>query len=155
MQVRIKLLSFITDGSHLDVAVLVTQARILTIALALLMFAGTAASAPQSGHPAQWEPRDGQKDFREPFQRPQEGKGLSERDMQDRLDFLGKMLTRNLNAADPGADLLFLNARASELIERAKQARTNSFQFDSLTGAVLQPAAGPAREYRWHARRIK
>jgi hypothetical protein len=115
----------------------VTNVRVLATALMILLVAGAAAPAPQSGYPPQWEQRGGQRDTREPFPRPPGDRSLSEREKQDRLDFLAKMLARNLSVADAGADMLFLSSRASELLERAKQARANNFQFDSLTGAIL------------------
>lgn len=111
--------------------------RIVTLAMLMLTLAGAATSAPQSGYAPQRGQRGGQRDTRELFQKAPGGRSLSEREKQDRLDFLGKFLAKNINAADAGADVLFLNTRASELYERAKEAGANNFQFESLTGAVL------------------
>lgn len=98
-------------------------------ALALLLLAAVVASAhPQRGQRGSWDPRG---------QRPPDSRGLSDRDKQERLDFLAKMLARNLDASEPGPDMNFLNTRAADLLERAKQARANNFQFESLTGAIL------------------
>jgi hypothetical protein len=103
--------------------------RISRLALALLLLAGAVASAyPQRGQRGGWDPRG---------QRPPDARGLSEGDKQERLDFLAKMLARNQNTSEPGADAIFLNTRAADLLERAKQARTNNFQFESLTGAIF------------------
>jgi hypothetical protein len=55
---------------------------------------------------------------------------------QERLDFLAKILAWRMAAPDIGPDGKFLNARAADLLERAKQALGNSFQFDRLAAAT-------------------
>lgn len=98
-------------------------------AIALLLFLG--ATAPAF---AQW----GQRGGRDPWwPKPPDGRDLTEHDKQERLEFLAKMLTRSSNLPEPGAEMQFLSARATELLDRAKQVRVNNFQFDSLTGAVI------------------
>jgi hypothetical protein len=66
-----------------------------------------------------------------------EGRILSEHEKQDRIDFLAKTLGWQSSQPDATVEMLFLHARASEMLERAKQARGNNFQFDSLVGATL------------------
>jgi len=65
-----------------------------------------------------------------------DGRGWSERDKQDRLDRLNKTMAWQVGLADPGPENSFLHARAGELIERTKQAKSNNFQFDRLSRAV-------------------
>jgi hypothetical protein len=65
-----------------------------------------------------------------------DGRGWSERDKQERLDRLTKSLAWWVNSPDPGIENVFLHARATDLLERTKQARGNNFQFDRLSRAV-------------------
>lgn len=65
-----------------------------------------------------------------------EGRGWSEREKQDRLDRLTKSLAWWVNSPDPGVENVFLHSRATDLLERTKQARGNNFQFDQLARAV-------------------
>jgi hypothetical protein len=69
-------------------------------------------------------------------QRDRGSRGWPERSKQERLDSLAKMLSWRTNAPDSPAECAFLNARAGELLERAKLARGNDFQFDRLATAT-------------------
>lgn len=69
-------------------------------------------------------------------QKGREGRERPEHDKQATLDRLSKMLSWGMNVPDPGPETIFLHARASELLERAKQARENNFQFDRLARAT-------------------
>jgi hypothetical protein len=69
-------------------------------------------------------------------QRGRDSRDWGQRSPQERLDFLAKMLSWRQNAADPSPENAFLNARAAELLERAKRARGNTFQFDRLANAT-------------------
>lgn len=52
------------------------------------------------------------------------------------LERLGKMLSWGMNVPGSSPELIFLQARASELLERTKQARENNFQFERLARAT-------------------
>jgi hypothetical protein len=69
-------------------------------------------------------------------QRAPDDRAWTEHDKQERLDRLTKSLAWWLNSPDPGAENVFLHARAADLLERTKQARGNNFQFDRLARAV-------------------
>jgi len=69
-------------------------------------------------------------------QRGRENREWGGRTSQERLAFLEKMLNWRANAPDPSPENLFLNARAGDLIEQARQAEGNSFQFDRLASAA-------------------
>ena len=69
-------------------------------------------------------------------QRKPPGRGWPEHSRQERLDFLAKMLAWQTNLPDPCPESTFLHARAAELLERARQARTSDFQFDRLADAT-------------------
>ncbi len=69
----------------------------------------------------------------------QRGRGDREwsgRSKQDRLDYLDRMLSRQMENSEPEPEVAFLRARASELLERAKLAMEKNFQFDRLAAAV-------------------
>ena len=98
----------------------------------LIALAGTvSASAGQSDYHG---PQRGQKDQRD--QKGADGKGWNERSRDERLESLSKMLTWRLKATDTCPESAFLQTRASELLDRARQARANFFQFDSLASAT-------------------
>jgi len=91
----------------------------------LLLAVPLAAAGPVSG---------GQRDQR--GQRERGSRGWSQGDKQERLDFLAKMLSLATGASEAPPECVFLNARAAELLERAKQAKGNDFQFDRLASAT-------------------
>jgi hypothetical protein len=94
--------------------------------MVVLALAGvTAVPAMQS------DPRFGQRG-----QRGSDNREWTERDKQERLDFLAKRLAWRIKEADPAAEQLFLSARAAELLERMKRERVNNFQFDRLGRAT-------------------
>ncbi len=99
--------------------------RSLAIALMLFMAVPLAAAGllpdPQHDQRGQWD---------------RGSRGWSERSKQERLDFLAKMYSWRTNAPDAPPECAFLNTRAGELLERAKQARGNDFQFDRLATAT-------------------
>jgi len=105
------------------IRMLVPGQKMLMVVLAL---AGVAAvPAMQS------DPRFGQRG-----QRGSDNREWTERDKQERLDFLAKMLSWRTKEVDPAPEHVFLIARAAELLERMKQARGNNFQFDRLGRAA-------------------
>lgn len=102
-----------------------------TAAAALALAAAVSAIAMQSGSQDPPRGQRGQWD-----QGGRDGKGWTERDKQERLERLSKTLAWRMNAPDPGPETTFLHARASELLERTRQARANNFQFDRLARAM-------------------
>jgi hypothetical protein len=69
----------------------------------------------------------------------QRGRGDREwsgRSKQERLDYLTRILNRQMENADAEPEVAFLHSRASELLERAKLAMDKNFQFDRLAAAV-------------------
>jgi hypothetical protein len=69
-------------------------------------------------------------------QRDRGGRGRPEGSKQQRLDFLAKMLALAAGAPEAPPECVFLNTRAGDLLERAKQSRGNDFQFDRLATAT-------------------
>jgi hypothetical protein len=105
----------------------VLKVRSLTATVGfLLVFSGAAAA--QALHKNSEPEQRGQREWG--------GWDWSDRGKQERLDFLAKVLNWRMNAPDPLPENVFLNARAGELLERAKQARGNNFQFDRLASAT-------------------
>jgi hypothetical protein len=117
------------DGDSIFGAIVFTARFLKRTAMVLLALAGTATSMaaradiliPQRGGRGQkeWDRRE-----------------WTEHDKQEMLDRLGKMLSWGMNVPDPGPEIAFLHARASELLERTKQARANNFQFERLARAT-------------------
>lgn len=100
---------------------------------AVLLAVMAVASAQALGLGAQY-PQRGPKGLGDPG--GPGGRGWSERDKQERLDRLAKSLAWWASASDPATENIFLHARASDLLERTKQAKANNFQFDRLSRAV-------------------
>jgi hypothetical protein len=97
--------------------------------MVLLTLAGGATSlAAQSDFPLPQRGGWGQKE--------RDRREWTEHDKQVMLDRLGKILSWGMNVPDPSPETICLHARASELLERTKQARANNFQFDRLARAT-------------------
>ena len=94
---------------------------IVTLSLAALLTSAGPATARQRDQRGQWD---------------RGGRGWSEGSKQQRLDFLAKMLSWATGAPEAPPECAFLNARAAELLERARQAKGNDFQFDRLASAT-------------------
>jgi len=98
--------------------------------LLILVMAGTALSQPaQDGRFPQRGRGQGDSGR-------SDGRGWSDRDKQERIDRLSKTLAYQAGLPDPGPEIAFIHARATELLERTKQVRSNNFQFDRLARAA-------------------
>ena len=67
---------------------------------------------------------------------PGERGSRTDADKQETLDRLNKMLAWRMNSTESGTEVVFLRARAAELLERMKQAKGNNFQFNCLASAM-------------------
>jgi hypothetical protein len=117
-------------NSLFEVAVM--RAVFAIFAMFFLIPAGQVLSFQENSVRPPWDQR-GQKNSGPPGDR----RGLSDKDKQDRIDFLAKSINWQTSQANESTEMQFLLAHASDLLERAKQARGNSFQFESLTGATI------------------
>jgi hypothetical protein len=100
---------------------LVLQRWILTCILILgcampSVFAFQFSPSPQSKAPETWQPGD--------------------RKWPDWLEETAKRLEKSKNISQPGPEIEFLNARASEMLERAKSSRDNFFRFGRFIAAA-------------------
>jgi len=59
-----------------------------------------------------------------------------EEKQRERIEELSRKLARRLKTPEPGEENKFLHARASALLERAKQARQDAYLFDRLSRAA-------------------
>ncbi len=69
-------------------------------------------------------------------QRARGSHSTTEAEKQATVERLGKMLAWRTNSADTSSEAVFLCARATEILERLKQAKGNNFQFDQLASAT-------------------
>jgi ElaB/YqjD/DUF883 family membrane-anchored ribosome-binding protein len=67
---------------------------------------------------------------------PGERGSRTDAEKQETMDRLTKMLAWRMSSTESSTEAVFLRARATELLERMKQARGNNFQFDCLASAT-------------------
>ena len=101
---------------------------------AMLVLAAAVVAMIPAARAGEQDPRQGQRG--QWPQGGQDGRGWTEHDKQERLDRLSKTLSWRISAPDPSTECIFLHARAGELLERTRQARGNTFQFDRLARAT-------------------